>query len=56
MSASNRDPYSTFLAEYKRLRTHDYDACSHGLSNGQDCKGGHVSVIHTVDFNATDFR
>jgi hypothetical protein len=54
---THRDPYATFLAEYKRLRTHEYDSCSDGLSDGsQPCKGGHVSVIKKVDFNKPDFR
>jgi hypothetical protein len=55
--STHRDPFATFLAEYKRLRTHDYDSCSDGLSDGsQPCKGGHVSVIRKTDFNRTDFR
>jgi hypothetical protein len=51
-----RDPYATFLAEYKRLRTHDYSSCSLAGVEGKACQGGHVSVISKGDFNATDFR
>jgi hypothetical protein len=51
-----RDPYATFLAEYKRLRTHDYSSCSLASAQGKACHGGHVSVIRKEDFNATDFR
>lgn len=51
-----RDPYATFLAEYKRLRTHDYSACSLAEVEGKACVGGHVSVINRADFNRTDFR
>jgi hypothetical protein len=52
----HRDPYATFVAEYKRLKAHDYSSCSHVLAEGQECKGGHVSAMNKADFNATDFR
>jgi hypothetical protein len=51
-----RDPYATFLAEYKRILAHDYDKCSHGLADGQDCKGGHVSILRQADFDPKHFR
>jgi hypothetical protein len=51
-----RDPYATFLAEYKRLRSHDYGSCSLTAVEGQACKGGHVSVMKRSEFNASDFR
>ncbi|KAF8056121.1 hypothetical protein HT031_006472 [Scenedesmus sp. PABB004] len=52
-----RDPFATFLAEYKRLRTHDYSSCSLGLAEeGQVCHGGHVASVTRSDFDRTDFR
>ncbi|WIA38282.1 hypothetical protein OEZ86_001622 [Tetradesmus obliquus] len=51
-----RDPYATFLAEYKRLRSHDYGSCSLAAVPGKECSGGHVSVIKRAEFNSTDFR